>query len=359
MNIGILGLGTYLPDHVRTNDWWPADDVAGWKKKRLNRMTRGAIPEGIPHTEGVLLTAAEMDRNAADPFDGGLERRVIGEHQSSCDMETLAGERALANAGLTGNDIDLLLLTSTAPDYLCASNAAPVHMRLGMRPDILALETNGACNGFMLQLQTADLILRSGRCKYALVIQSSPISRLMDKRDAHSVWYGDGATAMVLGPVSEGHGILSVVSRNDGSCIRALPACVENDANPWYEGGKLALRTLDPMTGRRMLLTSADLGKQVLTDCALQAGVTMKDVDFFACHQASAWFRTAAQKIIGLEHARTVDTFSWAGNMTGANVPLVLEVGVRENLIKDGDLVAMYAGGGGMTWSGALVRWGR
>ncbi len=358
MQVGILGVGSFLPDHVRTNDWWPAEHVAAWREKRVNRMTRGAIPKDVLATEGVLLVAREMDRLAHDPFDGGLQRRVIADDMSSGDMEVMAAQHAMTHAGVGPSDIDVLFVQSMCPDHATANNAAAVHERLGLRQRVLSLETQGVCNAFLLQLQVAEQMVKSGASKCVLVVQSSPLSRLMDPRDPFSVWFGDGATAVVLGPVSEGRGLLGMSTRTDGTCARALLGAV-SDELPWYADGPVRIHAPEPLVGRRMLLSSAELGKQVLDEVLAETGTDRSQIDFFACHQASSWFRSAAQSYLGIQHARVADTYVWAGNLTGANLPLVLEVGLKERSLKDGDLVAMYAGGGGMTWSAALLRWGR
>jgi 3-oxoacyl-[acyl-carrier-protein] synthase-3 len=358
MQVGILGIGTYLPEQVRRNDWWPTSYVEAWRQKRINRMTRGAVPDDVPITAGVRIVLEEMQAMEGDPFDGGRERRVIAEDMKSSDMEVLAAQRAIADAGISPHDIDVLLLQSTCPDYVITNNAAAVQDRIGLRQRLLSVETQGACNGFLLQLQLAEQVLRSGQSRYALLVQSSPLSRLMDPKEPFSVWFGDGATAVVVGAVPDGRGLLAMSTRSDGSVHRALVGTVD-EKQPWHETGSVRIRALEPLLGRKMLLTSADLGKQALDDVMTEAGVEPSHVDFFACHQASSWFRRATQKLVGFDHARTVDTFPWAGNLAGANLPLVLDVARKESLLSDGDLVAMYAGGAGMTWSAALLRWGR
>src|SRR4051812_35696889 len=105
MNIGILGIGSFLPDQVRRNDWWPRPLVDAWRSKRINRMTRGAVPEGMAATDGIRLVLEEMEKLAGDPFDGGVERRVMPEGMTSCDMETLAAQRALADAAIAPGEI--------------------------------------------------------------------------------------------------------------------------------------------------------------------------------------------------------------------------------------------------------------
>lgn len=358
MQVGILGIGTYLPDEVRKNDWWPTAYIDAWREKRVNRMTRGAVPNDVTMTPGVKLVLEEMAAMAHDPFDGALERRVMPEGMVSSDMEVFAAQRALAAAGLTAKDVDVMFLQSMATDHILINNASALHDRLGLRQDVLALETQGACNGFLLHLDIAQQMLQSKRSRHILMVQSTPLSRVTDPRDPYSVWYGDGASAVVVGEVAPNRGILGISSRTDGTVNLAMVGAVEEE-KPWYEGGTVRLRSRKPLLGRRMLLTSADLGKQALDDVFAVTGLTAANVDFFACHQASSWFRRAAQKLIGLEHTKTVDVFPWAGNLAGACLPLVMEIGVKDHLIKDGDLVAVYGGGAGMTWSAVLLRWGR
>ena len=358
MQIGILGIGSYLPDPVRRNDWWPKHHVDAWREKRINRMTRGAVPDDVPLTDGVRLVLEEMEATAKDPFDGCVERRVMPDGMTSGDMEVIAAQRALADAGLTADDVDVLFIQSMGTDHIIANNACAVHQRLGLRQRVLSLETQGVCNGFLLQLHVAQQMLRSGSSRYALIVQSAPLSKMLEAHEPYSVWFGDGATAAVVGPVSDGRGLLAMTTRTDGSVHRALVGAIDAKT-PWYEDGNVRIRALEPLLGRKMLLTSADLGKQALDDVFQDSGLAREQVDFFACHQASSWFRRAAQKLAGLEHARTADTYPWAGNLAGANLPLVLQLGQKERLLRDGDLVALYAGGGGMTWSAALLRWGR
>ncbi len=108
--------------------------------------------------------------------------------------------------------------------------------------------------------------------------------------------------------------------------FETVPSTVRSSApstvsRRWYETGSVRIRALEPLLGRKMLLTSADLGKQALDDVMTEAGIKPSEVDFFACHQASSWFRRATQKLVGFDHARTVDTFPWAGNLARANLP--------------------------------------
>jgi 3-oxoacyl-[acyl-carrier-protein] synthase-3 len=213
------------------------------------------------------------------------------------------------------------------------------------------------CNSFATQMTVATSMIGSGRFRYGLLTQSSGLARLSTPDDPMSVLLGDGATAQVVGPVSPGRGVLGYAHRTDGELAKALVLTVPGKY--WYEDGRVVALPLDPDHARKMLFGVAERGREVVHEALAGCGLTTADVAFYASHQATRWFRPATQKHIGLEHARTVDTFPWAGSVSAANLPLVLSTAEREGLLRDGDLVVTFSGGTGMTWSSVVMRWGR
>lgn len=356
MNVGILGIGVYLPEEVRTNDWWPKEIVEGWRARRLARMTHAGPPEGVELTEGVRRVLAAMERYDADPFQGGERRHVMSENETSTDMEVEAARRALEASGTGAEEIDFVLSQSTCPDYVAVNNAAAIQQQLRLRRDVFSLETQGACNGFLLQLHLSESLVRSGRARRGLVIQSSPLSRLMDPREPFSTWFGDGASAAVVGEVPAGYGILAIAQRTDGSTRRALLGTAMG-GQPWFGAGEVRIRALEPLLGRSMLLRSADMGREVIDEALAAAEVTRDEVAFYAGHQANRWFREVTQAHAGLDRSRFLDTYQWTGNLAGAGLPVVLANAQQAKQLRHGDNLVLYAGGGGMTWSGAVVRW--
>ena len=161
----------------------------------------------------------------------------------------------------------------------------------------------------------------------------------------------------LVGPVPPPRGLLSQSHRVDGSQHRALVTTVPGGS--WWDDGKPVTWPLDRKKARHMFLMLADRGKEVVVDALARLELRPEDVQFYAAHQATIWFRRVTQQHIGLTGARSADTFPWAGTLSAANIPLVLATAEAEGLLLDGDLVAMYSGGTGMTWSASILRWGR
>jgi len=352
-NVGILGVGSCLPDQIRTNDWWPKSVVEKWEKRFLARSPEK--PEDF--TGGARLAVLANAKVADDPFRGAIERRVMADNECSSDLETSAAREAIANAGIDPQEIGLLLGFSYVPDALLMSNASTVHKNLGLSERCLTIPVEAACNSFLTQLAVAEQMIAGGQAKYALLLQSSTPSRILPMEEVHSTMFGDGATAVVVGSVAEGRGVVARAHRTDGSYGRTLVCTIPGKR--WYDEGQQVLHVEDRAAAHRMFLAAADLGKTVLDDCLSQAGIGPDQIDFFAAHQGTSWFRATVQEYLGYRNAKAVDTYAWAGSLTGCNIPLVLAVAQKERLLRDGDMIAMYSGGTGVIYSGMLLRWGR
>lgn len=354
-NVGILGIGTYLPDEVRTNDWWPEHVVARWTEKRA--AARARFKDAAPTSDGMALVMKAMAEIQDDPFLGAVERRVMAPGTLASELELRAAKQAIERAGIDPAEIGLVLVNSSVPDHLVTNNACLLHHNLGLSVDCLTMATEAACNSLMLPLTLAEQMIAGGRTRYALLVQSCTVSPLLDASEPASPWFGDGATAVVVGAVSEGHGILGTAHRTDGSLNRTLVASVP--AGRWYDEGRVVLHSADPSGARRSFLDVADTGKEVADAALAEGGYVASDVRFFGVHQGTPWIRKVTQEHFGLSHAKSVETFKFAASLFGANIPLGLSIGEREGLLKAGDLVLMFGGGAGLTYSSMLVRWGR
>jgi 3-oxoacyl-[acyl-carrier-protein] synthase-3 len=355
--VGIYGVGAYLPEEIRKNDWWPEATVEEWRRQMAKNLVRPKLDADDVGTEGVQRTLVGMSEFADDPFKGAKERRVMPKGMLTSDMETRAAQDAIARAGIRVDEIDLLLTYSRLPDYLNVPSAPIVHKNLGLPEKCMSLGIEAVCNSFMMQMALAEQMIKGGKARYALLVQSSGTLHLCNPSDHHSVWFGDAATAVVVGPVSPSKGLLATSHRTDGELYRALvTGC---PGTTWYSGERIQLYTEDRAATRKMLLVITDLGKQVISEALAEAGHTPEDVNYYATHQSTHWFRKVTQEYIGLVNAKSVDTFSWTGSMGACNVPFMLAMGEREGMLKDNDLVAMYSGGSGITWSGMALRWGR
>jgi 3-oxoacyl-[acyl-carrier-protein] synthase-3 len=353
LNVGVLGIGTYLPKQIRKNDWWPEQVVRKWRK--LN-VVRSKAQAGEGDTEGKRRVLAALEELKNDPFEGTRERRVVDEGMAASDMEAAAAEEALARAGIRRDQIDFLFGYSACPDLLGVQTVCATHHKLGLPSKCMTVTTDVVCNAFAIQLSLAKMMIATGQGRYGLLVQSSTISRVTDPNDPASAWFGDGATAVVVGPAENGKGILAQSHGTDGSLNRVLVYGVPGKR--WYDEGRVFLYSEDRPGARKMVLSLIDRAQESVGDALKQAGVTPQQIDFFASHQGSSWLRRVCNDHLGLVNARGIDTFEWTGSLLAANVPMQLEVGAREGLLRDGDLVAIYAGGVGITWSGMVLRWG-
>jgi 3-oxoacyl-[acyl-carrier-protein] synthase-3 len=298
-----------------------------------------------------------MKEQSDDPFQGWRERRVMPDGMTSVDMELAAAEDAIARAGIDRGEIDVLLNQTMVPEYLLGSTACELHRRLGLHRRVLSSQIEAAAFSWLVQLRFAQLLVQSGGARFVLCVQSCGVSRLVDANAPISPFFGDGASALVVGPVSEERGILGSVSRTDGRFPETLIASVPGGR--WYDDGRPVLHAAAPAQVQQMLLEILDHGKDVIDDVLEGCGHRAADVDVFISHQGMPWLRAAAQEYAGLAAARSVETFSRAGNLFAVNVPLGLATAEQEGKLSPGDLVLLFGGGTGQTVGAALMRWGR
>jgi 3-oxoacyl-[acyl-carrier-protein] synthase-3 len=354
-NVGILSIGIHLPTEIRKNDWWPDEIQRKWQERaNLTRPSHGADDA---QTEGARRTLDAMRGFKDDPFKGSIERRIMPKGSNPSDMEVAAAEDALARAKISRDDIDLVMVYSQLPDFLIVPQAPLIHRRLNLRRECMALDTQAACNSFLVQYWLAEQMIKGGQVRNALLIQSSSVSHITEAHDHNSVWFGDGATAVVVGPVSQGHGNLAWSNRTDGNFHQALVG--GKAGQRWWEADQTVLYTPDRQCARNMLLLIADLAKEVVDEALARSGHAPGDVNFYATHQSTYWFRKTTQDYMGLDRAKSFDSFAWTGSLGASNIPFMLGMGEREGLLKDGDLIAMYTGGSGITWTGQVMKWGR
>jgi 3-oxoacyl-[acyl-carrier-protein] synthase-3 len=356
-NVGIYGIGIYLPPIVRNNDWWPSEIIDTWRERQARSLSRfGAEPEALP-TEGMRRAVAAMAGCKDDPFEGSKKRHILPDEMKSSDMEVRAGRDAIANAGIEAGQIDFVLAMSTTPNYLHASNAHLVHHELGLKRECLSISTEGMCNAFLQQLALAEALIRSDQARYGLLIQSSHISPFTRREDNFSAWFGDGAAATVVGAVGTDRGLLGHAHCTDGSLYGSLVSGIPGKR--WYEEGRVFTYLESIPATRRTLLEIPDTADALVGRALERAHLQRGDIRLWACHQGAVWLGEVTQAHLGLDNARRVDTFAWAGSLSGANLPLILSVALRDGLLGDGDVVGMFAGASGMTASGMVMRWGR
>lgn len=349
MQIGIISIGTYLPAEIRTNAWWSPETVASW-----GRPPAQSLPEGLtPNAQRIVEAIA---RQEFDPFQGTLQRRVVAAGTSSCDMEAAAARDAIERAGLRASDIDIVLSHTVAPEHQLTNSAAKLHHALGLRDECFAIQAEAAAYSFLGQLTLAESMIRAGRGGYALLVQSSASTRLVEASSRISPLCGDGASAVIVGPV-DAHGFRGAIHFTDGSHPRSLVASVPGGT--WYDDGRVMLHIADPASMQSVLLQTVDLCQRSVEALLRRVDVRAEDIDFFCIHQGTAWLRDLAQQACGMGGARSIDTFATTGYLFGAIMPFGLRAAEDAGILSRGDKVMMFGGGTGMTYGATLLEWGR
>ena len=278
-------------------------------------------------------------------------RHIAGEGETSASLAADAAREALAAAGLTPQDIDLIVVATATPDQTFPATATIVQQRLGI-DDCVSFDVAAVCSGFLYAVSVVESMIRSGSARTALVIGAETFSRILDWEDRTTcVLFGDGAGAVVMGPVADdtGRGVLAAKLHADGRYNDMLYV----DGGPSTTGTVGKLR----MKGREVFRHAVTNLAAVLTETLAEAGLEADDVAWVVPHQANVRILDATAKKLGLAPERVVVTVADHANTSAASVPLALDVAVRDGRIKTGDIVVLEAMGGGFTWGAAVVRW--
>jgi len=285
---------------------------------------------------------------------GIRQRHIAAEGELTSDLALKAAEQALATAGLTGADLDCIVLGTTTPDHTFPATATKVQQRLGMNHGF-AMDVQAVCSGFVYALAIADNFIRLGQAKRALVIGAETFSRILDWQDRNTcVLFGDGAGAVIL-EAGEGkgdnsdQGILTTHLFSDGRYYDKL----------YVDGGPSATKTTGVvhMEGKEVFRHAvANLAASI--DAAIAAAhIAPGDVDWLVPHQANQRIIHSMGHKLKLPPEKVVVTVDRHANTSAASIPLALAEAVNDGRIQRGDLILMEAMGGGFTWGSALVRW--
>ncbi|ANB60271.1 beta-ketoacyl-ACP synthase III [Anoxybacteroides amylolyticum] len=310
MGAGIIGVGRYLPDRVVTN----AD------------------------LEKMMDTSDEWIRTRT----GIEERRIAPDDMDTSDMAYFAARNALEDANITAADIDLILVATVTPDRPFPSVACMLQERLGATK-AAALDISAACAGFIYGMVTAKQFIDTCAYRYILVVGVEKLSKIVNWSDRNTaVLFGDGAGAVVMGPVSEGRGILSFELGADGT------------------GGKhLYHEEYVVMNGREVFKFAVRQMGESCIHVLEKAGLSKQDVDFLIPHQANIRIVEAARQRLELPEDKMSTTVKKYGNTSAASIPISIVEELEAGKIKDDDLIIMVGFGGGLTWGAIALRWGR
>ncbi len=323
-------------------------------------MTLRAVVRGVGHYLPERVVPNSEFETLVDTSDewirsrSGIERRhFAAEGEMTSDLACKAAEAALANAGMSVDQIDAIVVATSTPDLTFPSVATMVQARLGMVKGF-AFDVQAVCAGFVFALSNANALIVSGQAKRALVIGAETFSRLMDWTDRGTcVLFGDGAGALVLeavestGEVTD-RGILATDLNSDGRFRDLL----------YVDGGTSTGTTGHlRMEGKEVFRHAVEKLAETAHTSLEKLGLSGEDVDWIVPHQANIRIIESTAKRMKVPMERVVVTVQDHGNTSAASIPLAMSVGRARGQIKDGDLIVAEAIGGGLAWGSVVLRW--
>lgn len=316
----IAGTGRYLPEKVLTNF----------------------------DLEKMVETSDEWIRTRT-----GIERRhIVGEGETTLDLCEKAARNAMEMAGVTADELDMIVVGTTTPDLVFPNMGVLLQDRLGAH-GCMAMGLEAACTGFIYALGTADKFIQTGTVKKALVLGAETLSRIVDWSDRGTcVLFGDGAGAVVL-EASDEPGVLATHLHADGAYKDLLffPSGVSRGFNS-LKGGTDFVQ----MRGHEVFKVAVTTLARIAAETLEKHGISGDDLDWFIPHQANLRIIEATAKRLKMPMERVVLTVQDHGNTSAASVPMALDVAVRDGRVKRGQTIMMEAFGGGFTWGSALVK---
>lgn len=322
---GIIGIGSYVPEKVITN---------------------GDLEKIIDTSDTWIVERT-----------GIRERRVVGAEQATSDLATIAAERALADAKVSAEELDLIIVATVTPDMVFPSVACLVQNNL-KAVNAAAFDLTAVCSGFMYALVTGSTFIQTGMYKKILIIGAEALSTITDWTDRNTaILFGDGAGAAVLAEVPEGFGVLGVhlgAEGAGGDLLKMpaggsrLPATAETVAQRLH---------YTRMDGNEVFKFAVKVMGEAVKQALEMANLTTADIDYLVPHQANIRIIQSAAKRVGMPMDKVVVNVDKYGNTSAASIPIALDEAVKDGKIKKGDTIAMVGFGGGLTWAASIVKW--
>lgn len=321
---GIIGIGSYVPDRVLSN----AD---------LEKLV-DTSDEWIKTRTGISF------------------RRIGPENACTSDMGAEAARRALENAKLFPEDIDLIIVASATPDMIFPSTACIIQNKIGA-VNAAAFDIQAGCTGFIYALTSAVQFITAGSYKNILVIGAEMLSRITDWQDRNTcVLFGDGAGAAVISEVEEG-GILSSVLGADGKGADLLTLPAGGSKEPASPDTVANRRHYINMNGNEVFKFAVRILEEAAKKASEKAGRQVADLDYIVPHQANMRIIDAAIKRLKFPREHVVVNLDKYGNMSSASIPVALDEAYRDKKIKKGNMVLLVGFGAGLTWGANLLEW--
>lgn len=285
----------------------------------------------------------------------GIERRYISLDENTSDLAVEASKKALNQAGLSAEEIDLIIVATVTPDNFTPSTACIVQDKLGAK-NAWAFDISAACTGFIYALKLGRSLIRSGEAKNALIIGAETLSKALNWEDRGScVLFGDGAGAIVLTSTEEDCGIKCVNVKSDGSkgdslVIQGLPL------NSPFKDGREVSKNYINMNGREIFKFATKVMEESIVEILEKENIKIEDISAIIPHQANLRIIDYVVKRLGIPREKFVTNLQNYGNTSGASIPIALCESINEGNLKKGDNIIMVGFGGGLTWGAALIK---
>lgn len=321
--VGVLGAGKYVPER---------------------RLTNSDLEKMVETNDEWIVTRT-----------GIRERRIADPAQATSDLAYEASVRALESAGLTADQIDLIIVTTITPDMFFPSTACLVQERLGAKK-AAAFDLSAACSGFIYGLATANGFIQSGLYRKVLVVGAETLSRITDYTDRNTcILFGDGAGAVVVGEVPEGRGFQSFVLGADGSGGELLRIQGGGSRLPPSAQSVADKRHYLEMNGRDVFKFAVRVMGSAAEEALDQAGLGKADIDLLIPHQANIRIVQSALERLGLPEDKAMVNLDRYGNVSAASIPLALVEAIEQGRALEGDRLVLVGFGGGLTWGASVL----
>ena len=324
-SIGIKGIGYYVPENVFTNFDF----------------------------EKIIDTSDEWIRTRT----GIIERRFASKDQATSDLATEASLKAIKNAKISKEDVDMIILATTTADYIAQGAACIVQNKLGLKK-IPCFDLNAACTGFIYGLEVAYSLVKSGLYKNILVIGAETLSRIVDMQNRNTcVLFGDGAAAAIIGEVEKGYGFLgfSIGAEGEDNMILKVPA--GGSKKPNNEETIKNRENFVIMKGQDVFKFAVSTLPKVTSDALEKAKLKVNDLSMVFPHQANLRIIESAAKRMKFPLEKFYMNLSRYGNTSSASVGIALGEAIEKGLVKKGDNIALTGFGGGLTYGSTIIKW--
>lgn len=284
----------------------------------------------------------------------GIRERYLATEETTASMSAEAANKALEEAGIKPEQIELLIVATVSGDYVTPATACEVQKLIGAKGAV-AFDINAACSGFMFALNTAEVYLKSGIYKNALIIGAETLSKVMDWNDRSTcVLFGDGAGAAVVVP-DENLGMLSFTQGSDGEKGMVLACRGRTNNNPLISTSKDLQYT--HMDGQEVYRFAVSKVPESIKKVLLEAQLTTDDIKYFIIHQANIRIIWSVAKRLKVSEDKFPISLDHCGNVSAASVPILLDEVNEKGMLEKGDKIVMAGFGAGLTWSACVMEW--